>query len=176
MQKERKSIENQPLVFCFSREFVCLFKIPTVYFISIARHDEREEMSRIRIPLDFKIDFLEYVVIPSFGEDLHFENNAAREIWMRNTAGSDFNPHLDRLMIAFNTITTKAEAKLEKAQAKAELERKEEREFQLRLRQLSQQGNYLPYLFSYFLDLLKFLIFISNNKKKIFNPRKKSST
>lgn len=119
-------------------------------------------------------------MIPSFGEDLNFENNAAREIWMRNTAGADFNPHLDRLMIAFNTITTleKAEAKLEKAQAesKAELERKEEREFQLRLRQLSQQGNYLPYLFSYFLDLLKFLIFISNNKKKIFNPRKKSST
>ncbi len=79
-------------------------------------------MSGFRIPLEVKIDFLEYVVIPSFGVTLHPPQT--RESWMREIADKNYD-RLDVLMNMFNTVTTleQAHARLEKEEAKFETER-----------------------------------------------------
>jgi Fe2+ transport system protein B len=76
-----------------------------------------------QIPIELKINFLEYVVKPSFG--VTHTPEKPRDLWMREFAGLLYGDHLDILMIAFNTIETLQEAKeeLEKARAKEELEK-----------------------------------------------------
>ena len=84
-------------------------------------------MAGYQIPIEIKIDFLEYVVKPSFGVAQTPEK--PRDLWMREFAGFAYGDHLDRLMIAFNTIETLQEAKEELEIAKERSKRAAEREF-----------------------------------------------
>lgn len=109
-------------------------------------------MAGFQIPLESEIDFLKNIVIPSFNPRFQLVDGDARENWMRNSAGDAYGSYLDRLMIAFSTITSKEEAEVKLKETKFELQTKtkEEREFRLRLQQQSQ-GNYL--FCSCFIDL-----------------------
>lgn len=61
-------------------------------------------MSGFQIPLELKIDFLENVVLPSFGVSL--ENGEPRNNWMRMRANGKYQPHLEDLILGFNWIHT----------------------------------------------------------------------
>lgn len=86
---------------------------------------ESKEVVGIDIPLKLEINFLKYVVIPSFDEDLELANKAARKAWMRTTAADNYGNRLDHLMRAFNIVSNLGEAKvmLEKLERKEQEER-----------------------------------------------------
>ncbi len=87
-------------------------------------------MSGFQIPLELKIDFLENFVLPSFGVRPPHQNEDARDVWMRTTAGNNYDPHTARLFLAFNWIITFGDARTELDKLKQE--RREERQLQER--------------------------------------------
>jgi hypothetical protein len=124
------------------------------------------------IPLQTKIDFIENVVILSFGAPSPFtltsngDYKSSRIAWIRTQIDSVFPNHSDaeknQLMFLSNTIPTledaKAERALEKAERAATLEKAEraaERQF------LLQQGDsILFHSFTSFSHSLKFIYFL----------------
>jgi hypothetical protein len=84
-------------------------------------------MAGFVIPLETKINFLEFIVVPSFGRPC--DDLKTREEWMRETAGERYGENLEILLILYNTIQTLAEAESELAAYEAKSER--EREFLL---------------------------------------------
>jgi hypothetical protein len=101
-----------------------------------------------QIPIELKINFLEYVVKPSFG--VTHTPEKPRDLWMREFAGLLYGDHLDILMIAFNTIETLQEAKEELEKARAD--RAVEREFMLQ----QQRAGTLYFNLMFFLFLYVF--------------------
>jgi hypothetical protein len=123
------------------------------------------------IPLQTKIDFIENVVILSFGAPSPFtltsngDYTSSRIAWIRTQIDSVFPNHSDaeknQLMFLSNTIPTmeKAERALEKAERAATLEKAEraaERQF------LLQQGDsiLISFFSSSFSHSLKFIYFL----------------
>jgi hypothetical protein len=67
-------------------------------------------MAGFQIPTDTLIDFLRYIVLPSFRQ----ETSTSRIQWMRSQAGNvhcDLT-HLEMLLNFANTLDTEADAKL----------------------------------------------------------------
>jgi hypothetical protein len=87
-------------------------------------------MRGFQIPLELKIDFLENVVLPSFGVSL--ENGEPRNNWMRMRADGKYQPHLEDLILAFNWMNRGEQVR-------------EERQFLLQQQQL--QGKFLSVSF-----------------------------
>jgi hypothetical protein len=125
-------------------------------------------MAGFQIPIQTKIDFLEYIVVPSFTVTL--DSSQTREDWMRNTAGTTYGDKLDILIYSTNVITSlqRAEAKLgeeiaERAAERAERERLAEMALRLQL-----AGTLILFSFhecSYFLffSLFQLYQFTNNN-------------
>jgi hypothetical protein len=125
-----------------------------------------------QIPIEMKINFLEYVVKPSF--DVAHTPEKPRELWMREIAGLLYGDHLDILMIVFNTIETKEElekAKEELEKAKARAGRAAEREFSFQQQRAGRAAErefsfqqqragsfYFNLMFFLFLSLSSFLL------------------
>lgn len=91
------------------------------------------------ISLEIKINFLDVIIIPSFGLRYPLENEEIRQNWMRNRVQTKFSnifnlDDLEELFILFNTINT-----LEKAEY--ERNRLEEKERQFILQQQQQQAS-----------------------------------
>jgi hypothetical protein len=85
-------------------------------------------MARFQVPIELKINFLEYIVIPSFGPHARNDSKTRKE-WMREIARNAYGDSLDILMLIYNTVETleQAEAKLKEERAEEKL--KAEREF-----------------------------------------------
>jgi hypothetical protein len=81
-------------------------------------------MARFQIPIELKINFLECIVIPSFGPCARNDSKTRKE-WMREIARNAYGDSLDILMLIYNTVETleQAEAKLERAKEKLKAER-----------------------------------------------------
>jgi hypothetical protein len=81
-------------------------------------------MADFLVPIELKINFLECIVIPSFGPR---DGLKTRKEWMRERAGNAYGESLEILMLIYNTVETveRAEAKLKKVRD----ERAAEREF-----------------------------------------------
>jgi hypothetical protein len=105
-----------------------------------------------QIPIEMEINFLEYVVKPSFG--VAHTPEKPRELWMREIAGLLYGDYLDILMIVFNTIETLQEAKEELEKAKEELEKARKFIFQ----QQRAGSFYFNLMFFLFLSLSSFLL------------------
>jgi hypothetical protein len=67
-----------------------------------------------QVPLDIKIQFLENIVILSFGVEPPHENKSARSEWLRNRAGTHYGEHLEDLMLLGNVHDTYERAIQEK--------------------------------------------------------------
>jgi hypothetical protein len=105
-------------------------------------------MAGFQIPIETKIDFLEYILIPSFVVSL--DSSQTREDWMRNTAGKVYGDNLEILITSTKYITS-----LERA----ERERLAERAFLLQL-----EGTLILFsLCSYFLFFSFFQLSQFNN-------------
>jgi hypothetical protein len=83
-------------------------------------------MAGFLIPIELKINFLECIVIPSFGPHARNDSKTRKE-WMREIAGNAYGESLEMLMLIYNTVETleRAEAKLKEERAEAKLERAE---------------------------------------------------
>jgi hypothetical protein len=83
--------------------------------ITITRRQQQIEMA-VEVSLDLMIDFLERIVIPSFGQPPPFTEGTTREGWMtkRFQTGHIFRElsgeYLEELLILFGTITAEEEA------------------------------------------------------------------
>jgi hypothetical protein len=98
----------------------------SLFSISCEKQKNLIEMAGFQIPIEIKIDFLENIVIPFFGR---LDSSQTREDWMTENAGTVYGDKLPTLILSTNFIESLEEAKLERAEAKAEL--REEREFLL---------------------------------------------
>lgn len=94
-------------------------------------------MSGFQISLELKLDFLENIVLPSFGVRPPHQNEDERNNWMRTWAGNNYEPHTESLLVAFNWIITLEVARTELVRLDQKL--REERQLILQQQQLQQQ-------------------------------------
>jgi hypothetical protein len=81
-------------------------------------------MAGFQISVETRINFLEFIVIPSFGAS---HPSQTREDWMRSTAGNVYGDKLEILILSVNFIQSFDGAMAERAEQRAEKERAEQR-------------------------------------------------
>jgi hypothetical protein len=76
-----------------------------------------------QIPVEIRINFLEFIVIPSF---VVSHPSQTREDWMRSTAGNVYGDKLEILILSVKFIQSFDGAMAERAEQRAEKERAEQ--------------------------------------------------
>jgi hypothetical protein len=111
-------------------------------------NQQQIEMTVVKVSLDLRINFLEFVVIPSFAPRLCLSNEVAREAWMTERFQTSFgelsDDFLKELLVLFGTITTEEKAINKLKELEDKQERLEERAFIL---QQQQAGTFILFSF-----------------------------
>jgi hypothetical protein len=94
-------------------------------------------MAGFQIPIETKINFLEYILIPSFVVPL--DSSQTREDWMRNTAGKVYGDNLEILISSTKYITSLERAEAKIGEERAERERLAERAERERLAERAER-------------------------------------
>jgi hypothetical protein len=105
---------------------------PFDYYILLFR-----TMAGFQIPIETKINFLEYILIPSFVVPL--DSSQTREDWMRNTAGKVYGDNLEILISSTKYITSLERAEAKIGEERAERERLAERAERERLAERAER-------------------------------------
>jgi ribosomal protein L12E/L44/L45/RPP1/RPP2 len=95
-------------------------------------------MAGFQIPVETRINFLEFIVIPSF---VVSHPSQTREDWMRSTAGDVYGDQLENLILSVNFIQSCDGAMAERAEQRAErAEQRAERAEQARREERAEQA------------------------------------